>query len=182
MALRIRSYFSKAWIPCFRYLLLNHDEPLLCVLSPSAIHHFKRKKLTDVYKYKKHYHQQASQGHWVRGWYTNNTLMQFAVPDIVHTTLGTPPTPRVHPGPPTRLLFSSSWAFLNSCSKEQSSSLKRPTSSQFFRNLVGVGVWSESRGRRSVTGFSLQCMVDGSKFLHTIPCPTATHTLPALQL
>lgn len=93
-----------------------------------------------------------------------------------------PPPPRVHPGPPTRLLFSSSWAFLNSCSKEQSSSLKRPTSSQFFRNLVGVGVWSESRGRRSVTGVSLQCMVDGSKFLHTIPCPTATHTLPALQL
>ncbi|KAL0619253.1 hypothetical protein AAY473_011934 [Plecturocebus cupreus] len=44
----------------------------------------------------------------------------------------------VHPSKPTRLLLSSSWAFLNSCSREQSSSLKRPTSSQFFRNLVGI--------------------------------------------
>lgn len=42
------------------------------------------------------------------------------------------------------LLLFSSCAFLNSCSKEQSISLKRPTSSQFFRNRVGVGVWSDN--------------------------------------
>lgn len=40
----------------------------------------------------------------------------------------------------TLLLFSSSCAFLNSCSREQSMSLKSPTSSQFFRKRVGVGV------------------------------------------
>lgn len=42
------------------------------------------------------------------------------------------------------LLSSSSWALRNSCSIEQSSSLKSPTSSQFFRKRVGVGVWSDS--------------------------------------
>lgn len=39
-------------------------------------------------------------------------------------------------------LWSSSWALRNSCSKELASSLNRPTSSQFFRKRVGVGVWS----------------------------------------
>lgn len=44
-------------------------------------------------------------------------------------------------GPAAACFFSSSSeAFLNSCSKELASSLKSPTSSQFFRNLVGVGV------------------------------------------
>ena len=43
---------------------------------------------------------------------------------------------------PLTFFSSSSAAFLNSCSKELASSLKSPTSSQFFRNLVGVGVWS----------------------------------------
>lgn len=43
-------------------------------------------------------------------------------------------------------LFSSS-----SCSKELANSLKRPTSSQFFRKRVGVGVWS-GRIRQTVSG------------------------------
>lgn len=43
-------------------------------------------------------------------------------------------------GPAVAFFSSSSAAFLNSCSKELASSLKSPTSSQFFRNLVGVGV------------------------------------------
>lgn len=37
-------------------------------------------------------------------------------------------------------LFSSS-----SCSKELANSLNKPTSSQFFRKRVGVGVWSGTR-------------------------------------
>lgn len=44
----------------------------------------------------------------------------------------------------TCLLSSSSWALQNSCSMEQSSSLNNPTSSQFFKKRVGVGVWSEN--------------------------------------
>lgn len=43
-------------------------------------------------------------------------------------------------GPAAPFFSSSSEAFLNSCSKELANSLKSPTSSQFFRNLVGVGV------------------------------------------
>lgn len=42
--------------------------------------------------------------------------------------------------PPLAFFSSSSEAFLNSCSKELASSLNSPTSSQFFRNRVGVGV------------------------------------------
>lgn len=45
----------------------------------------------------------------------------------------------------TCLLSSSSWALQNSCSIEQSSSLNNPTSSQFFKKRVGVGVWSGSK-------------------------------------
>lgn len=41
------------------------------------------------------------------------------------------------------VLWSSSCALRNSCSKEWASSLNSPTSSQFFRKRVGVGVWSE---------------------------------------
>lgn len=41
---------------------------------------------------------------------------------------------------PALFFSSSSAAFLNSCSKELASSLKSPTSSQFFKNRVGVGV------------------------------------------
>lgn len=60
-----------------------------------------------------------------------------------------PPSPEISHGSllgqrwrPSPLAFfsSSSAAFLNSCSKELASSLKSPTSSQFFRNRVGVGV------------------------------------------
>lgn len=40
------------------------------------------------------------------------------------------------------VLCSSSCALQNSCSKELASSLNNPTSSQFFRKRVGVGVWS----------------------------------------
>lgn len=40
-------------------------------------------------------------------------------------------------------LMSSSEAFLNSFSKGLANSLNKPTSSQFFKNRVGVGVWSE---------------------------------------
>lgn len=43
----------------------------------------------------------------------------------------------------TTFLMSSSVAFLKSCSKGLVSSLKSPTSSQFFKKRVGVGVWSE---------------------------------------
>lgn len=39
-------------------------------------------------------------------------------------------------------LMSSSVAFLKSWSNGLASSLKSPTSSQFFKNRVGVGVWS----------------------------------------
>lgn len=42
----------------------------------------------------------------------------------------------------TTFLISSSVAFLKSWSKGLASSLKSPTSSQFFRKRVGVGVWS----------------------------------------
>lgn len=38
------------------------------------------------------------------------------------------------------LRSSSSWDLRSSCSKEPSSSLNKPTSSQFFRKRVGVGV------------------------------------------
>lgn len=50
------------------------------------------------------------------------------------------------------LLSSSSWALGNSCSNELPSSLNRPTSSQFFRKRVGVGVWSgvESEKQRDL--------------------------------
>lgn len=41
--------------------------------------------------------------------------------------------------------MSSSEAFLNSFSKGLASSLNNPTSSQFFKNRVGVGVWSENK-------------------------------------
>lgn len=44
------------------------------------------------------------------------------------------------------VLCSSSCALQNSCSKEVASSLNRPTSSQFFRKRVGVGVWSVGWG------------------------------------
>lgn len=47
----------------------------------------------------------------------------------------------------TCLLSSSSWALQNSCSIEQSSSLNNPTSSQFFKKRVGVGVWSGNQGK-----------------------------------
>lgn len=40
------------------------------------------------------------------------------------------------------VLCSSSCALESSCSKELASSLNKPTSSQFFRKRVGVGVWS----------------------------------------
>lgn len=40
------------------------------------------------------------------------------------------------------VLCSSSCALQSSCSKELASSLNKPTSSQFFRKRVGVGVWS----------------------------------------
>lgn len=43
---------------------------------------------------------------------------------------------------PLFLLSSSSCVFRRSCSKEPASSLNKPTSSQFLRNRVGVGVWS----------------------------------------
>lgn len=39
-------------------------------------------------------------------------------------------------------LCSSSCTLQSSCSKELASSLNKPTSSQFFRKRVGVGVWS----------------------------------------
>lgn len=42
-------------------------------------------------------------------------------------------------------LTSSSVAFLKSWSNGLASSLKSPTSSQFFKKRVGVGVWSEKR-------------------------------------
>lgn len=42
-------------------------------------------------------------------------------------------------------LMSSSEAFLNSFSKGLANSLNKPTSSQFFKNRVGVGVWSEKK-------------------------------------
>lgn len=55
-------------------------------------------------------------------------------------------TESLHPVPQLTgflaLLSSSSWPLGNSCSNEPASSLKRPTSSQFFRKRVGVGVWS----------------------------------------
>lgn len=41
--------------------------------------------------------------------------------------------------------MSSSEAFLNSFSNGLASSLNKPTSSQFFKNRVGVGVWSEMK-------------------------------------
>lgn len=55
-------------------------------------------------------------------------------------------TESLHPVPQLTgflaLLSSSSWPLGNSCSNELASSLNRPTSSQFFRKRVGVGVWS----------------------------------------
>lgn len=42
----------------------------------------------------------------------------------------------------TTFLTSSSVAFLKSWSNGLASSLKSPTSSQFFKKRVGVGVWS----------------------------------------
>lgn len=44
-------------------------------------------------------------------------------------------------------LISSSVAFLKSCSKGLVSSLNRPTSSQFFKKRVGVGVWSAQKNQ-----------------------------------
>lgn len=49
-------------------------------------------------------------------------------------------------------LCSSSCALQSSCSKEVASSLNKPTSSQFFRKRVGVGVWS---GEINITFLSL---------------------------
>lgn len=46
------------------------------------------------------------------------------------------------------VLWSSSCVLQNSCSKEVASSLNKPTSSQFFRKRVGVGVWSAKKQKK----------------------------------
>lgn len=49
-------------------------------------------------------------------------------------------------------LMSSSVAFLKSWSNGLASSLKSPTSSQFFKKRVGVGVWSAAEDNHQPTG------------------------------
>lgn len=49
------------------------------------------------------------------------------------------------------VLWSSSCVLQNSCSKEVASSLNKPTSSQFFRKRVGVGVWSAKKQKKTVS-------------------------------
>lgn len=63
----------------------------------------------------------------------------------------------------TTFLMSSSAALLKSWSKGLVSSLKSPTSSQFFRKRVGVGVWSAAEGKLECTR---QKSMDISRSIH----------------
>lgn len=81
------------------------------------------------------------------------------------------------------VLWSSSCAFENSCSKELASSLNSPTSSQFFRKRVGVGVWSAMMTESVLAGpnfnvISCLCLWTDrwSSFVNLCPHPGAVHT------
>lgn len=81
------------------------------------------------------------------------------------------------------VLCSSSCALQNSCSKELANSLNSPTSSQFFRKRVGVGVWSAMMTESVLAGpnfnvISCLCLWTDrwSSFVNLCPHPGAVHT------
>ena len=79
----------------------------------------------------------------VRGSTGNHTVIHPLLTTELLRDNGKGKSLRLSPLLSTCLWSSSSWALMNSCWMEQSSSLNRPTSSQLFRKRVGVGVWSE---------------------------------------
>lgn len=56
----------------------------------------------------------------------------------------------------------------SSCSKELASSLNSPTSSQFFRKRVGVGVWSSKRKNKEIKQNRAEIIQMSSHFVLTV--------------